>query len=198
MYYYNRPINAYVFIFVFALSMIIVLADEGKFTFMGVAISVLWGLVALGGGNLLWAFIGDIMQPYIHRNRDIYENDTRLPVSVPEQFRDNPPTEVTTTPFQNSGDEFERVVNKVINDGKIWARGMTPLENEEELQLRSYFKRRWTEHEDDITIPNNLKPSLVTKLQERGLVNDRELTTRGQRAIPWGRTYERVDGSPTV
>jgi hypothetical protein len=199
MYYYNRPINSYLFISAFALSMIVILASDGEFTWMGLGVSILWGLFILGGGNLLWAFVGDMLHPYIHRNRYLYEeeyveDEPSQPLQVSQPSRNGE----INTPFQNSGDEFERVINKVVNNGALWAKGMTKLDPEEESQLRQYFKQRWTGHGNITTLPSWMMPSLVKKLQERGLASETELTTRGERIIPWGHTYQRVDGEPIM
>lgn len=181
MYYYNRPINTYVFIFAFSLSMIVVLSSDGKFTWMGFFVSVLWGLLALGGGNLLWAFVGDMLHPYIHRDRGIYLDE------------EEPVTTDPVSPAPNGS--FNRVVNKAISDGKLWARGMSVLEPEEESELRAYFKKRW---DDESISLGSMSPSLISKLQERGLADSGELTIRGQRTIPHKSSYERVDGQVTM
>lgn len=183
MYYYNRPINTYVFIFAFALSMIIVLSSEGELTWMGFLVSILWGLLALGGGNLLWAFVGDMLHPYIHRDRDIYIDREEPAISDP-------------TIQDSTSDELpDQVVDRAISGGRLWARGMSILEPEEESELRAYFKKRWDN--DSISL-GDMSPSLVSKLQERGLASNGELTTRGQRTIPYKLSYERVDGQATM
>lgn len=188
MYYYNRPIGTYTFIAVFALSMIVTLSSDGEFTLMGFAISIFWGMVAYGGGNILWALVGDVIAPYIENNRDITEDgkdSIAQRLKLPQQ--ESSTTIMPDTPLQTPGNNLERQINKVINDGKLWAKGMTILTSEEEEQLRLYFKRRWESPIDDVELPSFLINSLRDKLQERGLASSGELTERGKRTIPWGK-----------
>jgi hypothetical protein len=108
-----------------------------------------------------------LMGRYLYEEEYV-EDEPSQPLQVSQPSRNGE----ISTPFQNSGDEFERVINKVVNNGALWAKGMTKLDPEEESQLRQYFKQ--------------------------GLASETELTTRGERIIPWGHTYQRVDGEPIM
>lgn len=177
MYYYNRPIGWYIFAGTFALAMIVNLASEGKFTWMGLAFSILWGIVIFAFGNILWALIGDIVTPYIHRDRLVYSDE-----AYEEEVT---PVLPVSTPLQNSGEGFERALNKVVSDHKLWAgRGMSALTEEEENELRQYIKERWFSPLDEMNLPDYLSLSLRKKMIERRLVAGNSLTPYGEKTIP--------------
>ena len=128
----------------------------------------------------MWALIGDIVTPYIHRDRLIYTDDiddqSILPVShsLP-----------VDTPLQNSSEGFERALNKVVSDHKLWAgRGMSALTKEEESELRQYIKERWFSPVDEMNLPDYLSLSLREKMRERRLVVGNSLTPYGEKTIP--------------
>lgn len=178
MYYYTRPIGVYTFTGVFALSLIVQAATEGAITWSSFLVAILWGIMAWGFGNLAWAAVGDIITPYIHRDR--YDQ-----VNVSQQVElDLSALPIVDTPLQNPEHEFDRHVNRVINDHKLWARGMVILTGEEEDQLRKYIYQRWFSNVNSLFVPSYISDSLKSKMIERGLVSDDSLTTYGETIIP--------------
>ena len=73
MYYYNRPIGVYVFIAVFSLTLIVKIEHTGGFTWIDLGLAILYGAMIWGLGNLLWAGVGDIISPYIHKAETFIE-----------------------------------------------------------------------------------------------------------------------------
>lgn len=170
MYYYTRPIGLYIFSGVCSLSLIIQVGTIGKITGISTIVAILWGVLAWGFGNLLWAAVGDIITPYIHR--DLYIKEEEGEVTVRE------------TKLSVSHKEFNHHINKVINDHKLWARGMVELAEEEESELSEYLKHRWFMIIGDTRIPSYLSDSLLIKMHERGLIDGDSLTTYGETIIP--------------
>ena len=170
MYYYTRPIGVYAFAGVFALALIV----QATITWTAFVIAILWGIMAWGFGNLLWAAIGDIVTPYIHK--DQYEQ-----VDI-EEYPESP--QIPSTPLQNPEHEFDRHINRVISDHKLWARGMVVLTGDEEDQLHKYIRERWFSIITDTEIPEYISNTLVVKMEERNLISNRNLTTYGEAVIP--------------
>ena len=174
------------------MSMIITLGAEGEFSWMGFAFSVLWGIVFTTFGNILWALIGDIIAPYIHRDRMLYEDEdddlvsgaTIDPLQLPAPRV--PPRSGATidTPLQSSGDQFERHSNRIINDHKLWAKGMVALTVGEEAELRQYIKERWYSPVDEIELPDYISHALRIKMRERSVVTGNSLTPYGENKFP--------------
>lgn len=185
MYEQSNSMGTYLFVGVTASAMLIQITNNGEINVMTVVVAILWGLVALGFGKILWEFLGDMVMPYLHREEPESEvvRQVRPPVAIAD-----PPT-VIATPFQVPSGEFERTLNKHVNDNKLWAKGMTSLTAIEEEQLRAFYKKRWEAKEDDPSIPHEVGDLLLGKLRERGIADDKNLTEYGKRIIPWGDMY---------
>ena len=171
MYYYTRPIGVYVFAGVSALSLIIQIASDGGITGMSVFIAILWGVLAWGSGNLLWAVIGDIITPYIYGRE-------HTSVAV------NTGTRIDISQEVISEGKFNYHSNKVIKDHKLWAKGMVALDEGEEVELSQYIRERWFSPVDDIELPDYISLSLREKMRDRQLVTGNSITPYGEKVFP--------------
>lgn len=180
MYHYNRPIGIYTFISVFALTLIVKIESTGGFTWMDLGLATLYGAMIWGLGNLLWADIGDIVSPYLHKTethivQSVSANIDGITEGVQEFINRNE--------FQVPGDKFTRNLNKRINGNKLWARGMSNLTKTEEAQLRRYFTQRWDAQVNDPVIPSYIEESLMEILVARGITDGVSLTEYGDKVI---------------
>jgi len=180
MYYYNRPIGIYIFAAIFSLTLIVKIESTGDFVWMDILLAFLYGIMALGFGSLLWAAVGDIISPYLY-NRSAQEQHI---------INRNLTTSDLPSEFQVPPDEYTRNLNKRINDGKLWAKGMSTLTEEEEAQLRRYFGQRWDARTNDTVIPSYVEESLMKVLQKRSIASGTSLTEYGETIIPNGNLVE--------
>ena len=196
MYEQSNSIGTYLFVGVTASAMLVQISSSGEINVMTVVVAALWGLTALGFGKILWEFLGVMIMPYIHSEEPVptvpKARAQFLPQPiVPSDETSNSaiPNREIDTPLQVPAGDFERHINKHVNDGKLWAKGMTALTSEEEKQLRNFFRKRWESKEDDTYIPESVGDSLLKKLQERGIASGSSLTQYGERIIPWKENY---------
>lgn len=181
MYYYNRPIGIYIFISIFALTLIVKIENTGGFTWMDFGLAILYGAMIWGLGNLLWAGVGDIISPYLHRAETFIEYEV---ASGLDNLTGDIQALNDRNEFQVAKDEFTRNLDKRINNHKLWAKGMSILTEKEESQLRRYFSQRWDAKVNNLVVPSYIEESLMNVLVTRGIVTGIGLTEYGETIIP--------------
>ena len=170
IYYYSRPIGLYIFSAVSTLTLIIKIENSGKVASMDIFLAVLYGGMMWGLGNLLWASVGDLLTPYIYKGRE----DAKTAVTLDRN----------SNQFITQDSEFIRHISKYISDGKLWARGMSILTQQEESELRRYFKERWDRESFDVAIPVYISATLIEIMKKHHLSDGVSLTGYGETVIP--------------
>ena len=170
IYYYSRPVGLYIFSAVSTLTLIIKIENSGKVIPLDIFLAILYGGMMWGLGNLLWASIGDLLTPYIYKGRENRETAVTL--------------DGNDSQFITQDSEFIRHISKYISNGKLWARGMSILTQQEESELRRYFEDRWNRESLSTAIPSYVSESLIGIMKKHHLSDGILLTGYGETVIP--------------